>query len=61
MSTRPELNLPVIKKEIPPSRWLSMDDYVKFVNLNLKYTLNKKANKRWKKVSMVNVPFSLFS
>ena len=38
-----------------------MDDYVKFVNLNLKYTLNKKANKRWKKVSMVNVPFSLFS
>ncbi|UCB56679.1 MAG: hypothetical protein JSV30_05600 [Candidatus Omnitrophota bacterium] len=54
-----KLNLPIIKKGIPDAKWLSMDDYLKFVNFHLKYTFNKKAYKIWKKMLGVNKPFSL--
>jgi len=54
-----KLNLPIIKGRIPRAKWLSMDDYLKFVTLHLKYTYNKKANKMWKKMLGVNIPFSL--
>ena len=54
-----KLNLPIIKGAVPEAKQLSMDDYLKFVNLHLKYTFNRKANDRWKKMSMVNVPFFL--
>ena len=54
-----ELKFPIIKGTIPAAKWLSMDDYLKFVNLHLKYTLNKRTNKKWKRLLAVNVPFSL--
>ena len=54
-----KLNLPIIKGPIPDAKWLPMDDYLKFVNFHLKYTFNKKANRIWKKMLGVNVPFSL--
>jgi len=54
-----ELNLPIIKGKRPDKKWLSMDDYVKFINLHLKYTLHRKTYKRLKKLSAVNVPFLL--
>ena len=54
-----ELNLPIIKNDAPLPRSLSMDDYLKFVTLNLKYTIDTKALRRQKKLEMVNVPFSL--
>lgn len=54
-----KLNLPVIKGNIPEAKCLSMDDYVKFVALNLKYTLDKKVIRLQKKLAAVNVSFSL--
>lgn len=54
-----ELNLPIIKGAPPATKWLPMDDYLKFIILNLKYTLDKKTIRRRKKLEAVNVPFSL--
>ena len=54
-----QLNLPIIKAGIPLKRSLSMEDYIKFVNLNLQYTIDKKAIREQKKLEAVNVPFSL--
>ena len=54
-----KLNLPVIKGKTGIAKWLSMDDYVRFVNLNLKYAPNRNANKKWRKFSGVNAPFSI--
>ena len=51
-----KLILPIIKKKPPPAKKLSMDDYLKFVNFNLKF-FPKNENKR--KSSYVNVPFVL--
>lgn len=53
------LNFPIIRDKIVPKRQLSMDDYVKFVNLNLKYTVDRKANKKQKKLLACNEPFNL--
>ena len=54
-----KLNLPVIRESLPEAKWLSMDDYLKFVNLHLKYTFDRKANRQWKKMLAVNIPFSM--
>jgi hypothetical protein len=54
-----KLNLPIIKGALPTAKQLSMEEYLKFVNLNLKYTLDKKANRKQKKLAAVNVHFSL--
>lgn len=54
-----KLKLPIIKESLPVARWLSMDDYLKFIALNLKYTVDKKALRKQKKLMAVNVPFSL--
>lgn len=54
-----KLKLPIIKEPLPETKWLSMDEYLKFVNFNLKYTVNKNAAKSWKKMLAVNVSFSL--
>lgn len=54
-----KLNLPVITEPFPEPKCLSMNDYLKFVKLHLKYTFNKKAYQKWKKIIAVNVPFSL--
>ncbi|MCK4462938.1 MAG: hypothetical protein KAU58_01365 [Candidatus Omnitrophica bacterium] len=54
-----KLNLPIIRKQVPEAKWLLMDDYLKFVNFHLKYTFNKKASRKWKKMLAVDVPFLL--
>ena len=36
-----------------------MDDYLKFVQFNLKHTFDKKAYAQWKKLLIVDAPFSL--
>ena len=54
-----DLKLPVIKKAIPPAKWLSMNEYVQFVFLHLKYTLNKKKDKKAKKMSAITRSFFL--
>lgn len=54
-----DLKFPIIKGKIPAAKRLSMDDYLRFVTLNLKYTVDREANRKSKRLSAVNVPFSL--
>ncbi len=54
-----KLNFPIIREPLPDAKWLSMDDYLKFVNFNLKYTFNRKIYKKWKKMLTVTEPFVL--
>jgi len=53
------LKFPIIKGVTPKAKRLSMNDYVKFVFLHLRYTLNKKEYKKAKRISAVTAPFSL--
>ena len=55
-----ELNLPIIKVGAPKHKVLSMDDYLKFVEFNLKNTFDEKASAKWKRLSAVNVPFVMW-
>jgi hypothetical protein len=52
-----KLKLPIIRGPLPGAKSLSMDDYLRFVNMHLKYTHNRTAARRWKKMLAVNVPF----
>lgn len=52
-----KLRLPSIKDAPSKPKILSMDNYLKFVQFNLKYTFNKKAYSKWKQMLVVNVPF----
>ncbi len=54
-----ELDFPVIQSSFLDSKRLSMNEYLKFVLLNLKYTFDKKTYEVWKKRQAVKVPFSL--
>ena len=55
-----DLNLPIIKGEdIFNKKSLSMDEYLEFVEFNLKHTVDIKAARKWKKELAVNAPFSL--
>ena len=54
-----KLKLPIIKMPLSRTRTLSMDNYVKFVQFNLKYTFDKKAYAEWKKMLAVNKPFCI--
>ena len=54
-----KLKLPLIKGILPAAKCLSMDDYVKFIRLNLKYLIDKRAVRKQKKLGAVNVAFSL--
>lgn len=48
-----------MQNSFPNVKCLSMDEYLKFVLLHLKYTFDKKTYKVWKKQQTVNAPFSL--
>lgn len=54
-----KLKLPIIEGSVPQAKRLSMDDYLKFVNLHLKYTLDRKTEKMRQKKISVNVPFTI--
>ncbi len=54
-----ELNLPIIKKPASKKKSLSMDEYLGFVQFNLKHTFDRKAYAKWKKMLAVNVPFTI--
>jgi len=54
-----DFKLPVIKGRSLNSKVLSMDDYLKFVQFNLKQTFDKKAYTKWKKMLTVNVSFCI--
>ena len=54
-----ELKLPVIKTSLSEPKTLSMDEYLKFVQFNLKHAFDRRAYAKWKKMLAVNVPFVL--
>ena len=56
-----KLNLPALKINVYLPRSLSMEDYLEFVSVNLKYVVDKKSVREQKKLAAVNVPFSLNS
>lgn len=56
---RAELKFPVSRRPLPPPKRLSMDEYVKFVELHRRYTLDQRAYEAWKRRSVVKVPFVL--
>lgn len=53
------LKLPIIKVPNQRSKILSMSDYLKFVQFNLKYTFDRQAYAKWKRMQIVEVPFQL--
>jgi len=53
------LNLPKIRIKPHKEKSLNMDDYLKFVINNLKYTINIKLIRKSKKNLFVNLPFVL--
>lgn len=53
------LNLPVTKENLPPSRVLSMDQYLEFVYFNLRYTVDINSCRRLKKGLHVDRSFKL--
>ena len=54
-----KLKLPIFKSPLAEAKILSMDDYLKFVQFNLKHAFDKRAYAKWKKMLVVNAPFSL--
>jgi len=54
-----ELNLPVIREYPTELRTLSMDEYLDFIQFNLKHAFDKKAYTKWKKMLIVDVQFVL--
>lgn len=54
-----DLRLPPIHEPPPPTPVLSMDDYLKFVEFNLKHNFDRKSYEERKKKLAVNVRFSL--
>lgn len=54
-----KIRLPIIRGTGPAKKILSMDDYLRFVSFNWRYTVNKRAVRKWKRWQAVNVPFSL--
>lgn len=55
----PEIKLPIIKGKIPEPKSVSMDDYLRFVEFNLKYVVNLKECRKQKRASAVNVLFEI--
>ncbi|MFZ5799904.1 MAG: hypothetical protein ACOY3D_00775 [Candidatus Omnitrophota bacterium] len=53
------LKLPVIKGHLREARALSMDEYLKFVQFNLRHMPDKRVFAKWKKLLAVNVPFAI--
>ena len=55
-----KLKLPILK-DIPESnRWLSMDDYIEFVNFNARNFRKSKVTKSDMDAMRVNVPFFIY-
>jgi hypothetical protein len=54
-----DFKLPVIKETKKEKRVLSMDEYLQFVQFNLKNAFDKEAYAKWKKMLIVDVPFSI--
>lgn len=56
-----KLDLPVIKDTRFEPKHLSMDDYLRFVHLNLKYTIDRERVRKEKMSASVPVSFAITS
>jgi hypothetical protein len=54
-----KLKFPIIRGKLPVGRHLSMDDYLKFITFNLRYTIDRKVVRKQKQLAAVSVPFFL--
>ena len=54
-----DLKLPIIKVSMKEPKSLSMDEYLKFVEFNLKHTVDLKFYRKQKKLLAVDVPFRI--
>ena len=54
-----KLKFPIISGPLPDKKQLSMDDYLDFVQFNLKNTDDIETNRKWKRQTAINVPFSI--
>jgi len=54
-----KLKLPMAGGTPESHKWLSMDDYVEFVNFNLKYFRIINNTKKYEAAMRVSVPFSI--
>ena len=54
-----KMKLPVVRNIPIKDKWLSMDDYLKFVIFNLRYTSDGKTGRKWKRLLGINAPFVL--
>ncbi len=54
-----DLKFPIIKNIKSDKKILSMDEYLMFVQFNLKNTFDKKSYVEWKRILAVDVPFSI--
>jgi len=52
-----DLKLPIIKGTKFEPKQLSMDEYLRFVDIHLKYTFDRQAYEEWKKLTAVHVRF----
>ena len=49
--------LPIFRGRLNEPRSFSNDEYLKFVEFNLKHNFDRKAYAKWKKILAVNEPF----
>lgn len=54
-----KLRFPKIENYRQKSQWLDMEDYLKFVEFNIKYTMDLSLSSRQRKKHPVNVFFKL--
>ena len=54
-----ELNFPVFKEPLPEPRNLSMEEYLKFIDMCHSYFHNRQAEEYWREKRRVTVPFRL--
>lgn len=55
-----KLNLPIITDNLPEPKHLSMNEYLKFLELNLNYTSDRNPENEHNKRMIVPVPFKLY-
>ena len=54
-----KMKLPVVRNIPTRDKRLSMDDYLKFVIFNLRYTSDGKTGRKWKRLLGINAPVVL--
>jgi len=54
-----KIKLPISRKFPSQNRWLSMEDYIEFINFNTRYFRKGRTAKADEIAMRVNVPFSI--